>query len=319
MLKCILSHGQVPPAFLKAVYAFGGQEDEPNDSGLAGFRCDSTSSQSYSYHADILQDRHESEDCLWYLVRSVERSGDSDTATRWSWRIRQAAVYHSFNSRTGRSFFLTIKGNTFREQIQEQASSLMFRVPAGESQIRQQVVAKALETALATHLMFLSWCTRPWGQFIEDSRSKVRPTLDRAGTIPVDQDIGVLAAGAEQGLLAGAPPHGAALKLFRFQDLQRLYNGHHNIHDAFLAMEEARRVMKGVRRYYEDKARTSWASSGGDRSIQRFASELRSFCGTLEAAKEQLKILCCKVGKGIELVSDSAGWPGICSRQLMCL
>jgi hypothetical protein len=37
--------------------------------------CDSAPSRSYPYHASILQDGQESEGCLWYLIRSVERSG----------------------------------------------------------------------------------------------------------------------------------------------------------------------------------------------------------------------------------------------------
>jgi hypothetical protein len=98
-------------------------------------------------------------------------------------------------------------------------------------------------------------------------------------------------------------PHGAALKQFRFQVLQRLYGPHYNINDAFRTVEEAGRVIKGVRRYDEDKARTSCGYGGEDGSIHRVASELRSFCGTLEAAKVQLKMLCCKVSKSIELVS----------------
>ena len=40
MVKCVLANEQVPSDFLKALYVFGEQENEPADVGLAGFGFD---------------------------------------------------------------------------------------------------------------------------------------------------------------------------------------------------------------------------------------------------------------------------------------
>lgn len=76
MLKCILTYEQVPPSFLKAVYAFGDQEGEPNDAGLAGFGFDS--GYFRKYYCDSGGSAYD-ENNLWYLVRSVERAEVSET------------------------------------------------------------------------------------------------------------------------------------------------------------------------------------------------------------------------------------------------
>jgi hypothetical protein len=103
--------------------------------------------------------------------------------TRCPRRIRQTAVYRPFSPRTGRSSFLTIKGNElFREQIQEQAGSPMARLPAGGRQTRQQVVTTALRAALATYLIPFSWCTRPWVRSLRTLGARyVRPSSRRNG------------------------------------------------------------------------------------------------------------------------------------------
>ncbi|KAK4236054.1 hypothetical protein C8A03DRAFT_36062, partial [Achaetomium macrosporum] len=47
MLKCVFTYAQIPPPFLRAVYAFGSQEEEPTDAGLVGFGCDSAVIRRY--------------------------------------------------------------------------------------------------------------------------------------------------------------------------------------------------------------------------------------------------------------------------------
>ncbi|KAK4154444.1 hypothetical protein C8A00DRAFT_32795 [Chaetomidium leptoderma] len=154
-------HFGTPPSFLKAVYAFGSHEEKPNGTGLVGFESESAVSRNYPYRVNPSSDDHENETCVWYLVRSVDHSEESDdTTAEWPWKIRHTAVYHSFNFRNGRSFFLTIKGDgKFQEQIQEHAEALLPAQPAkrdGQTHCQREVVSRALRATLETHLVYIS-------------------------------------------------------------------------------------------------------------------------------------------------------------------
>jgi hypothetical protein len=155
MLKCVLANEQVPPDFLKALYAFGEQENKPTDVGLAGFGFDEGQFRRYRYRANAAPDEHQNDSCLWYLTRTAElRNFNCRFPLRSPWTIRQTAVYHSFNSMTGRSFFLTIRGKgVFREEIWKY-KSLLADPLAGKDCTRKEVVARGWQTALATHLLY---------------------------------------------------------------------------------------------------------------------------------------------------------------------
>ena len=316
MLKCVLAYEQVPPAFLKVLYAFGEQEGEPNDVGLAGFGCDSAAPRTYPRLADGgRSDRTELETCQWYLVRSVERGDEPEATTKQPWRTRQVAVYHSFDFHTGRSFFLTIKANgLLREQIQQHCNTLLANPWTGKGRSRNEMVAKALEIALATHLVNVSWCCRHWGEFINESRSYLRPILDRAATLPIDGDLGALAEDVESGQQQRVV-FGWALRHFQFVDLQRLSSRHGRNTEAMLAVAEAEAVIKSMRRHFEDagkKAAESKGDEGGifkirvDPVVDRFCNEVGTFSEMLGRAREQLKVLDCKINKSFELVSSAS-------------
>ncbi|KAK4032595.1 hypothetical protein C8A01DRAFT_40957 [Parachaetomium inaequale] len=285
MLKCVLAYEQVPPAFLKAVYAFGDRPGDLADAGLASF---GRHSRTYRGHTEASENVHLS--CEWYLVRSFEkRQGDVMHSRDWPWLPRQMAVYHSFNHENGRSFFLTIRGNgLFRKQIQARRSLLASPPVKGPHAQREA----ALQTALTTHLMYLSWCCRHWGQFIDDVRTMVWEFLIPTRTRPRALD--------REPEEVGTPGLGAILTKITFRDLQNM-NGHADyLRNALLNLTETGRIVRSMTCVPFSWARTP-ASTGSKASISRFSCELQSFAATIEVAEDQLRALAAELGQGIEL------------------
>lgn len=309
MLKCILTYQQVPPSFLKAVYAFGDIEGEPSDTGVAGFGHDSGFHHGYPRGSQYATD-HANERRLWYLVRSVERAQESETAAGRSWTIRQAAVYQSFNVFTGHSFFLIIQASgLFRKQIHQKAGWLLTNPSMGKSREKGLTVLDALEAGLSTHLVCLSWCCRYWGEFIDNLRSLLRPIFDRASTARVDGDLEGLALDSEFGRQRVA--HGSALRQFHFRDLQSLFILQGRVTEAMWVAAEVQNVIKSLQACYGRIAQDTPKPNDMTRVIAELFVDLSAFQEALESARGQLKVLDSKIQMGFELVSPlffSAGY-----------
>jgi len=142
LLMHLLSFHQVSPSFLDLVFSFG-NTFMPKDFSLMGFQCEDTLS---SPEDELLQiprlGRRGPELRLCYMLRGAERS-DTD-----GWRIRQAAVYHSFAVATGTAFWITIKGNDVLKQRMEAVTSEL-------PQLERRDVNSAFAASLATHLIVL--------------------------------------------------------------------------------------------------------------------------------------------------------------------
>jgi hypothetical protein len=284
MLKCVLAYEKVRPAFLKAVYAFGERSGDLVDAGLASFGRHSKTHRGG--HTEASRNGGITESCEWYLIRSIEkRQGDVMHAQYWPWFPRQTAVYHSFNHESGRSFFLTIRGDElFREQIQARRSLLVHPLARGPHTQREA----ALQTALDTQLVYLSWCCRHWGQFIDDVRSMVWELLVPARTRPSALD-------SEPGEV-GDPGLGAVLTNITFRDLQDMKGHADYLRNALSILGEHTGIMRSMH-YVPVK----WAKTC---QLERFSGELDSFGATLEVAHGQLRALAAELGQGISLVRN---------------
>jgi hypothetical protein len=114
------------------------------------------------------------------LLRSVERAKGADDP----WSIRQVAVYHSFDIDNGLSFWITVKGNDLlQRRIMEDSLDL----PAHQGAMGSDV-GPAFDASLATHLIFFRWCEENWRWYVRDMEDRIRTSLVRAKTIPVESE-----------------------------------------------------------------------------------------------------------------------------------
>ncbi|KAK1833930.1 hypothetical protein QBC39DRAFT_344729 [Podospora conica] len=180
MFTTLCTYQQVDASFLNDVQAFG-EQDEPKDLCLASVGA------THSLHLpgrSLVElpelGRSGRELHIRYLLRSVEAKEDR----KWPWQIRQTAVYHSFDVETGRTFWLTLKGNDeFRDRIQKASGSLDF------SSTTDDDPAFYFRASLSTHLVYLAWCDENWRQCINDLEACTHEIRDNARTTPIDEGL----------------------------------------------------------------------------------------------------------------------------------
>ncbi|KAK0712016.1 hypothetical protein B0H67DRAFT_542053 [Lasiosphaeris hirsuta] len=184
MFKTIATNHQVDASFLDAVSTFGDQE-EPKDLCLMNISSTHTLKTPQDKLVAIPElGRSGREIQVSYLLRSVETKENRD----WPWQIRQAAVHHSFDVETGRSFWFTIKGNDlFSTRIKQSSSHL--DIPSSASLDERENSVTYFRASLATHLVYLSWCDESWRQYINQVESGTRGILDSARKSPIDDDL----------------------------------------------------------------------------------------------------------------------------------
>ncbi|KAF6807764.1 hypothetical protein CSOJ01_07966 [Colletotrichum sojae] len=186
MFQLICNHQQIDSSFLESLCSFGYQ-DEPIDLCLAHFRGKIGNKINGPDLSPSSLTRPERQIQLSYLLRSVERGGNTDRGI-WDWNIRQAANYHSFDLKTGKSFWATIKANDLLRKRVERFTPLLNIQPEPENE-SQEPLASHLKAALCTHLVLLSWCDDGWRDFINDFEAAVEKIVRPANNAMVDDHL----------------------------------------------------------------------------------------------------------------------------------
>ena len=118
---------------------------------------------------------------MQYLLRSVEWSTKHDGSIEW--KLRQMAVYHSFDFITGKALWINIKPNDImRKKIKEATAEF----PMMSSNALGTVPGNFTATML-THLIHLDWCDENWRSCINHIERKIREILVKATTARIDQ------------------------------------------------------------------------------------------------------------------------------------
>ncbi|KNG49609.1 mitosis inhibitor protein kinase swe1 [Stemphylium lycopersici] len=153
MLAFLFSYHQVIPCFLDFVFPFGKQV-YMEDAYFSGFREESRIARpGKPIHA---LDRSGFDLRICYNLRSVERS-ESEPVLKWS--IRQAAVYHEFDAKTGRALWVVVKANKAIQERVKEASALP---PLSQMQTRSE----AFSASLVPHLLLTEWAGENWRWYI---------------------------------------------------------------------------------------------------------------------------------------------------------
>jgi hypothetical protein len=226
--------------------------------------------------------------------------------------MRQMAIYHAFNLKSGASTFLTVQGSDrFRTQVEGDKSLLPVDAsPFPGSDECTNIVGMALRMALQAHLVYLSWSCRHWGEFIVDARTTTEHLLNPARTVSSDTELeDSISRSFSSGPRHDIPGPGESLNKFSFQDLQGLTLHSGVIRNSLLALGETSRVMRRIREYYEDRRTSLFESIGSedtDKAIVCFLRELGSLAETVGVAEEQLRALASELDQGMILVSERA-------------
>lgn len=119
-----------------------------------------------------------------FLLRAPERLERIDSGP-WPWSIRQVAVYHSFDVRSRKSLWITIKGNElFRKRIESDTKN----IPLLKADVKTDLVTQ-WKAALATHMIYFRYAEENWRWVVREMEDLIRKRLSKAKTTPVPSAI----------------------------------------------------------------------------------------------------------------------------------
>ncbi|KAH7157257.1 hypothetical protein B0J13DRAFT_435115 [Dactylonectria estremocensis] len=173
--------------FLEYVHSFGLSE-LPKDYSMTGFFSEDSLAIA---HDDVLKipelGRSGRELRVSYLLRSVELTSEEDDENigekKWPWRVRQMAVYHSFDFVTGRALWLNLKANSL---MKETITDAVAELPELKTSSLGSLPSK-FEATLATHLIFADWCDSNWRSCINEFESDLCKVLIKGKTARITQ------------------------------------------------------------------------------------------------------------------------------------
>lgn len=162
MLARILTYYQVMPNFLDFLLLFGGHKHS-RDAVFSGFRAESNFSRTVP-KIDALG-RSGSSLQLCYNLKGIGRKTEIGqlAPTTSTWSVRQAAVFHQFDIKNGKSLWLLIRaGLDIKQRIENMTGKL------GRDEDRQfQTPEQCLRSALAVHLLLCYWSFENWRTYLQ--------------------------------------------------------------------------------------------------------------------------------------------------------
>ncbi|KAL5316660.1 hypothetical protein ACEPPN_015709 [Leptodophora sp. 'Broadleaf-Isolate-01'] len=171
-----LTHHQVMPNFLDFVFPFGHQQ-YAEDLLFSGFREDTRLTTSDGGLVIPELGRSGMEIRICYSLKSVEpKERDRD----FPWSIRQTAVYHSFDLKTGKSCWIVMKGShLIRDRVRSASSS-----SDGDSSSSElssfESISSSLGSALEMHLVLCDWCDEDWRWYLTFLEKELQRLTRRA-------------------------------------------------------------------------------------------------------------------------------------------
>ena len=173
MLTLVLTYHQVLPSFLDFLFPFGNQQ-YAQDFHFSGFKSEDRVSDVDS-GLIIPQLGWSGRDFqLCYNLKSIELSKGQP---EWPWSVRQSALYHSFDVKTGRTNWIIIKGDQLlKKRIMSATGSRGIPETSNFG-----TVDRAFASTLAIHILVCEWSRENWRwyiNFLEEALQSIsRPTL----------------------------------------------------------------------------------------------------------------------------------------------
>ena len=173
MLTLVLTYHQVLPSFLEFLFPFGNQQ-YAQDFHFSGFKFEDRVSDVDSGLSIPELGRSGRDFQLCYNLKSIEPSKGQP---EWPWSVRQSALYHSFDVKTGRTNWIIIKGDQLlKKRIMSATGSQ--GVPETS---KFGTVDRAFASTLAIHVLVCEWSRENWRWYInfleEALQTLSRPTL----------------------------------------------------------------------------------------------------------------------------------------------
>ncbi|KAK5241306.1 hypothetical protein LTS06_012147, partial [Exophiala xenobiotica] len=165
MMNDILTYHQIMPPFVDLMASFG--RNAADDYQYCGFR--SEARLSVRNAALAVPELHRSGQVLelCYSLRAVE---PSTSIPDFPWSIKQMAIAHTFDVKTGQSAWVVLKAD---DLIKDRIMSAT-RSPGLQDMNSYQDVDESLASSLASHLVFCEWAAEHWRWYVNFLEQEVQ-------------------------------------------------------------------------------------------------------------------------------------------------
>lgn len=178
LLTYILTYYQVMPSFLDFIFPFGRQE-HARDMYFSGFR-EESNLRSVRGSMELPElGRSGREIRMSYNLKSVEPTYQP----HMPWSLRQVAVYHSLDIKTGKEFWVIAKGD---ELIQERIEDIIDSKGGLIDTTNRTPAEDAFAASLATHSIVSDWCSENWRWYLSDLEESLREKTGRTLAVMVE-------------------------------------------------------------------------------------------------------------------------------------
>jgi hypothetical protein len=171
MMLWLLSLFQVMPNFLEFVFPFGEQLYD-YDFQFSALRQDIRLRPGLRRSAYPDLDRSGEDFQLCFNLKSIESKPEDG----WGWSARQAAIFHSFDMKSGQASWIVIKA---QDNLRERLTEALTTVLRDNGNMYDSLASKFANT-LGCHLVIVDWCAENWRWYIQHFEEQLEEKTSKA-------------------------------------------------------------------------------------------------------------------------------------------
>ncbi|KAF7566672.1 hypothetical protein TUN199_06494 [Pyrenophora tritici-repentis] len=186
MFSFLCTFFQVNPSFLDFLFPFG-RQGFARDFHFSGLRDESRLANYLDSSIPTALGRSGRDIRLCYNLRSVEPCKDHSP-----WSIRQCAVYHTFDLKTRKTFWIFVKGNKVIKERVTEALERLNHIDTATKKPRQPVHSPSCDefnTSLEIHLLLCNWSGENWRWYINELEDQLQATTQGALEFKVEKKL----------------------------------------------------------------------------------------------------------------------------------
>lgn len=298
MLVRILSYHQVMPSYIDFLCVFGSQ-DEPRDLRFASFREQTLISEPARGPAVEALGRSGRQFQICYNLKAANCTSSANTKVQAKqWSIRQVAIHHQFDVKTGTTLWIVTKGD---KEIKNRIEDLTG--PDGRPEDTDfSTPEECFKRTLGAHMVYCHWSAEDWRAYVQ----WLEEYIDRGASDPLYRSICALANQQQQTAMVFAPRDGN-FPCYKFEPkhVQDVHSLEEKVNIAVLLLEANVNIIKLLKEFYErlvvDK-NFPWKESCKDHVIA-FSDQLIVMVYDLETEISRAKLLNRIIGERKALVS----------------
>lgn len=180
MFNHLMTYLQVTPFFVEFVLPFG-RRDYKQDFPHSGFRNISRLQREDSGACIPQLNLSGRQIEISYNLTSVEPDSDPNKPSQKRWSIRMCSIYHAFDIETGKTTWMTVKGNTIIRRLVETHLAALKIDGAGAL----PDVHGRFKDTLKLHLLLVQWAAEYWQSYINHIQEELQEKTRHANSISV--------------------------------------------------------------------------------------------------------------------------------------